>query len=505
MKFNLSVIATLLCLTLALSHPACAAGEATIDCSTTPDRCQVLPDLCNSLEAPDLGIIGDGTNVSVGSTFSASGGRPPYEVGVSNGVTLGYSDSGVTVSSIPTCVESATLTMIDATEQTETKELNFFSQPLAISGPNVFAANAPYMATGGCEPYIFTVGGGLSLTTSDNTATIADDPVCVEAATLTVRDFCQHTVEKEIQFPSQPLVITGPAVAAVSAQYAATGGHPLFTFTVSNGVTLTTSGSTATIAAVPACTKTATLTVEDGCHLSATKEIQFPTQPLVVNGPTSNVAVGSTFSASGGKAPYSFSVSKGAINSSTGAITATSCSSSGSAAYVTVTVTDACGKTANMVARYVTGHWQGIWSKGTMGTSKYRVLNRNDCGLNMFTNWCNGSELITDAALITVCSNPPHTGGTVTGDDLGGFRYIANGWRLRPAAQNPDLIVDSAKGLHITFSSLSMRYDWFGDPWWSSLGWGNGKTNGENNFPCGDIIFDTPVAENMQYQEWVCN
>lgn len=351
MKFNLSVTASLLCLTLALVHPACAAGEATIDCSTTPDRCQVLPDLCNNLEVPDLGIIGDGTNVSVGSTFSASGGRPPYEVGVSDGVTLGYSDSGVTVSSIPACLESATLTMIDATEQTETKALNFFSQPLAISGPNIFTANAPYTVTGGCEPYTFTIGGGLTLTTSDNTATIADDPVCVEAATLTVRDFCQHTVEKEIQFPSQPLAVNGPSVYAVNAQYAASGGHGPYTWEASCG-TIDASGL---VTGTANCCN-ASVTARDACNMTASKEVSTSTGPLTISGPSSDVMVNSRFSATGGSPPYTWSVSRGTIDSS-GKITGIGACTPGAMSVAAVFVTDACGMTSSLTFRYAAGRW----------------------------------------------------------------------------------------------------------------------------------------------------
>lgn len=75
MKFHLSVIAALLGLTLALAIPTFATAGETIDCSTTPGTCQSLPDLCKCDDVPTLGISGC-DNVSIGSVYSASGGRP---------------------------------------------------------------------------------------------------------------------------------------------------------------------------------------------------------------------------------------------------------------------------------------------------------------------------------------------------------------------------------------------------------------------------------------------
>lgn len=62
--------------------------------------------------------------------------------------------------------------------------------------------------------------------------------------------------------------------------------------------------------------------------------------------------VGSSYSASGGKTPYTWSISAGSINN-LGEIT----DLTGACGTGTVSVTDACGTTASMTVRFPTGQW----------------------------------------------------------------------------------------------------------------------------------------------------
>lgn len=197
MKFHLSAITALLGLTLALVVPAFATAGETIDCSITSDLCPPPPDLCKCIDAPALGISGDGSNADVGSVFTASGGRPSYGVEITGGVTLDYSDSGVTVASIPACAETATLTMYDACEQEATKEV-VFTPPLTVYGPDIYAVEAQYTATGGHEPYTWETSCGTIGITS-GIVTNADG---CSGATVTVRDSCNKTATNMVFFIS---------------------------------------------------------------------------------------------------------------------------------------------------------------------------------------------------------------------------------------------------------------------------------------------------------------
>lgn len=73
---------------------------------------------------------------------------------------------------------------------------------------------------------------------------------------------------------------------------------------------------------------------------------------LTISGPEAPV-VGSTYSAGGGKGPYSFSISSGAIDGETGQVT----NLSGACGTGSVTVTDACGGSASMAVRFPVGQW----------------------------------------------------------------------------------------------------------------------------------------------------
>ncbi|MBI3754962.1 MAG: hypothetical protein HY265_02215 [Deltaproteobacteria bacterium] len=61
---------------------------------------------------------------------------------------------------------------------------------------------------------------------------------------------------------------------------------------------------------------------------------------------------GSKYTASGGEAPYSWTISKGSINSSTGVVTV-----SGQCGTATITATDSCGNTGSKDVRMANGRW----------------------------------------------------------------------------------------------------------------------------------------------------
>ena len=73
--------------------------------------------------------------------------------------------------------------------------------------------------------------------------------------------------------------------------------------------------------------------------------------PLVISGP-GGASVGAGYTASGGKAPYTYSISCGVIGEDGVIDSLTDCCGSG-----TVTVRDDCGNSASMEVRFPNGQW----------------------------------------------------------------------------------------------------------------------------------------------------
>jgi hypothetical protein len=125
----------------------------------------------------------------------------------------------------------------------------------------------------------------------------------------------------------------------------------------------------------------------------------------------------------------------------------------------------------------------------------------------MISNWCSGTNKVADDAHLSVCSNPPHTGPATSSDIIGGVYYRATSWRWFAGVNDPDLILDSAKGFHVPAPSYSMRYNWWGNTLWMSIvfkGTPQETTWGEYNYPCGDLVFRYVSADTMRKYEWRC-
>ena len=134
----------------------------------------------------------------------------------------------------------------------------------------------------------------------------------------------------------------------------------------------------------PPCGKTITIggieysgpPCPEGCATSSS---------LTVSIPDATISIGTTATASGGLGPYSFSISVGSIDSS-GVITATSCGTA------VITVTDACGKTAQCKGKMPAGVYvPTVLFSGALGGCGY------DC-YNQFSQR-NGSEYGTGASM----------------------------------------------------------------------------------------------------------
>jgi hypothetical protein len=146
--------------------------------------------------------------------------------------------------------------------------------------------------------------------------------------------------------------LSGPDILAVGAVYTVSSGDPDFGWFVPASFTISEDTRSVTITDLQGSCG-GTITATDQCGRSAFKAVTVG-GVLTLSG-TDAPVVGSQYSASGGKAPYTWSISCGAI-SDTGQVTSLSgCCGSG-----TVTVTDSCGQSVSIEVRFPTGQWVQI-------------------------------------------------------------------------------------------------------------------------------------------------
>jgi len=236
-------------------------------------------------------------------------------------------------------------------------------------------------ATGGTTPYTFTISAGAipAGMTFSSAGLLSGTPTTVQNANFTVRvtDALSGTTTKAftlaVSCPALSLVSTSPLPnglenTAYSFQFQASGGILPYTFTRTAGsfpagLSLSTAGAlTGTPTANGAFS--ATVQVADSCvatpqtaSQSYSLTIAAPPPPLAIatTSPlpdgTVNQSYSTTMNATGGTAPYFWSITSGALpaglslNSSTGAITGTPTTAGTSTP--TIQVTDSLGATAS--------------------------------------------------------------------------------------------------------------------------------------------------------------
>ena len=333
-------------------------------------------------------------NVAYSRTLAATGGVPPYSNftvssgSLPSGFSLNASTGVISGMASATGASSFSVTVKDSAGAT--------SPPVSLSitivtGPSVTTTSLPngtvgssysqtLAASGGVPPYSnWTVSGGslpAGLSLNASTGVISGTPSTVGASTFSV------TVADSAGGVSSPqslsitiatnLIITttslpnGEVGIAYSQTLGASGGNPPYSnWTVSSGslpAGLSLNASTGTISGTPttAGPSSFSVTVKDNAGNTS------PAQPLTITivsppvittnslpGGTINVTYSQTLTASGGTPPYSnWVVTSGSLppgltlNASSGTISGTPTTATGSPFSFSVTVTDSASLTS---------------------------------------------------------------------------------------------------------------------------------------------------------------
>jgi hypothetical protein len=302
-------------------------------------------------------------NVAYSTTLVAIGGITPYSWTVSSGTLPSglklNSFSGI-ISGTPTLAGSSTFTIKvqDAapTPQTATKsfslDVSAAASTLQITTTSLAAGKvssayaATITATGGTVPYTWSVSAGTlpaGLSLSASTGQISGTPTQAGNVSFTIQvkdsgspaQTANQALSISIASNVTPVQITTSSLAggqvgvAYSASLAASGGTTPYSWSISAGslpAGLSLNASTGQISGTPTASGNASFTVQ---VKDSTSPAQTANQPLTLNViaaippvsvTTSTLAGGqvgtsytSTLAASGGTAPYSWSVSAGAL------------------------------------------------------------------------------------------------------------------------------------------------------------------------------------------------
>ena len=327
------------------------------------------------------------------TTVTATGGSGVYTwlaTGLPAGLTIA-STTGV-ISGTPSAGANGTLTVVvsvtDTSSATATKTYSLLVNPgvgPTITGPaslSVATVNVAYTATtitatGGAAPLVWSATGlpnGMSIASgtgivSGTPTTNAGSPVNV---VVTVTDANSATASQTYSLTIDPaLVITAPAslpaavpsVAYTATTVTATGGNGTYTWSATGlppGLTISAAGvisGAATSNAGSPYSVQVTVTDGAGAHTTRTYSLAVA-PPLSISGPASlsaatvNVAyTATTVTATGGSGTYTWSATglpPGlTIAASTGIISGTPSSLTGTPFAVVVTVTDSNGTTAH--------------------------------------------------------------------------------------------------------------------------------------------------------------
>ena len=320
--------------------------------------------------------------------LTAVGGTAPYTWQVSAGSLpggLSLSPSSGTISGTPTSVGNFTFTVevTDNNSFSTTKAftlsivsaLTITTQPTLPGGAVGVAYSQSVVVVGGSSPYTWSITSGslpAGLTLAPASGAIGGTPTSAGSFTFTVKvtDSASVSVNKAfsiavvagLTITTAPVLPSDSVGVSYTVTLAAAGGTSPYTWAVSAGGLpggLTLDAKSGSIFGTPTASGSFGFTVKVTDNASNTASKQFTiavaagliitTAPVLPNG-----AIGATYSqtlgAAGGAAPYSWSVTQGALpggltlDPSTGAIAGTP-AASGSFAF-TVKVTDSASATA---------------------------------------------------------------------------------------------------------------------------------------------------------------
>ena len=187
-----------------------------------------------------------------------------------------------------------------------------------------------------------------------------------------------------------PITIFGSDAPIDESQYSATGGTVPYTWTISKG-SITQDG----VVTVLGQCGTATITVTDACGTTQQKDIALTTYTyqIPISGPDAPTD-GSQYTASGGIVPYTWSITKGSINTDGIVIVSGQCGTA------TITVKDKCDVTAEKVVTLpvvigVSG------PDAPVDGSQYTAIT-SPSGSNLNIQWSISKGSITQTGVVTV-------------------------------------------------------------------------------------------------------
>lgn len=317
---------------------------------------------------------------SYNQRFLAAGGNYPYAWSISQGslpagLTMDAATGGVYgTPTIPGTYDFA-VTVADRDGAQATRQFSLtVKEPFAITTTSLPPGklNEPYsqalIATGGQAPYVWTISAGAlpaGLYLGASTGVISGTPTSIETAAFTVqiKDANDRISSASLSINVYSPVVTPPVVlpfgttgVPYSQTLTATGGLSPYTWTISSGelpTGLSLNSATGEIAGIPTGSGHSDFTtlVTDSNGSSASAQLSMDIyQPLVI--PPVLLSFGTTgayynqiVTATGGREPYSWSISSGVLpagltlDAATGVISGTPIAPE--AASFTVQVTDA--------------------------------------------------------------------------------------------------------------------------------------------------------------------
>lgn len=138
---------------------------------------------------------------------------------------------------------------------------------ISISGPDQAVDGTQYTATGGTEPYTWSISKG----SIDSNGVVIVSGQC-GAATVTATDACGVTQSKVVTItpPTATISISGPDAPTDGSQYTATGGIEPFAWSISKG-SITQTG----VVTVSGQCGAATVTAADACGNQVSKDVRM--------------------------------------------------------------------------------------------------------------------------------------------------------------------------------------------------------------------------------------
>src|SRR5215469_14053815 len=371
-KFSLAVALIVACL-----YSGCAAVTETANSTATskPHKGSTLTVTTNSLPPAQLAS-------SYSAVLSATGGTSPYRWSLKSGslpagLTL---NSGGQISGLPaqTGTYSFTAQVQDSSSPRQTASQLLNVTITAVNAPSVTPVSitttylptgyigAAYAATmaasGGTPPYSWAIGSGVlppGLSLNSSTGQISGTPTLSSTASVIVHvtdssytpQTASQTLTITVTAASTPLSITTSSIVsahqgtAYSATLAASGGTTPYTWSIEGGTlpagltlnssgqisgTPSVSGSLSFTAKVADSTTPTPLTAAKVFSITVTAAVT-PVQITTTSFPAGQVAVvySTMLGATGGAAPYSWSISSGGlpagltISAATGTISGT--------------------------------------------------------------------------------------------------------------------------------------------------------------------------------------